>query len=413
MAAAAVLAGLLGPGSPAGGSLPDSATVADSYDGFDAKTAEQLRQDQCLMTDALRLGGTEMGGLAQNALNQSPEQLRVAANREYWNNTPLSVAYDKDRELIVQESATLDPRRDAWKNALSGLSAPGGFKSDADFYWPPAPSDAEGDFFHQVGYSTWLGDQRWKPEDTLYDNPTPVADEATVKAVTDLGTPLYSSPDPTLPTDEWQLAFAEKQAFEDLLDGDDLFTDVNADDARMFLSAGGFPRTAPDPDSLAFRLAVEDLKTRFAACSWRSPIDPSKVLGKEVAAASAEWQQEIASQATQRNQMVTANRDATKALATGAKALGEMRTNLKRMTQGLAPMGPGRTGGGGLDKPLNLHHMLQTQDGPVAEVSDAMHFDNYSQLHWKAGTKIPSGIDRPEFEKWKSAYWKNRAKDFS
>ncbi|MEU1476839.1 HNH/ENDO VII family nuclease [Streptomyces sp. NPDC001668] len=40
-------------------------------------------------------------------------------------------------------------------------------------------------------------------------------------------------------------------------------------------------------------------------------------------------------------------------------------------------------------------------------------FDNYGKLHWKSGTKIPSGIDRPEFERWKTAYWKNRAKDFS
>ncbi|MFG2376011.1 RICIN domain-containing protein [Streptomyces sp. NPDC048504] len=89
------------------------------------------------------------------------------------------------------------------------------------------------------------------------------------------------------------------------------------------------------------------------------------------------------------------------------------RTNLKRMTQGLAPMAPGRTASGGIDKPMNLHHMLQTQDGPIAEVTDVMHFDNYGKLHWKSGTKIPSGIDRPEFDRWKTAYWKQRAKDFT
>ncbi|WP_229799428.1 HNH/ENDO VII family nuclease [Couchioplanes azureus] len=79
------------------------------------------------------------------------------------------------------------------------------------------------------------------------------------------------------------------------------------------------------------------------------------------------------------------------------------RTNLKRMQQGLAPMGPD-------GKPLNLHHMLQTQDGPIAEVTHSMHFDNYYELHWKVGTKIPSGIDRKAFEAWKSQYWKDRAK---
>ncbi|MFC0540716.1 polymorphic toxin-type HINT domain-containing protein [Kutzneria chonburiensis] len=81
------------------------------------------------------------------------------------------------------------------------------------------------------------------------------------------------------------------------------------------------------------------------------------------------------------------------------------RSNLKRMQQGLAPMGPD-------DKPLNLHHMLQTQDGPIAEVTNSMHFGNYNQLHWKSGTKIPSGIDRDAFNTWKSQYWKDRAAGF-
>ncbi|MFI8948899.1 HNH/ENDO VII family nuclease [Streptomyces sp. NPDC053750] len=81
------------------------------------------------------------------------------------------------------------------------------------------------------------------------------------------------------------------------------------------------------------------------------------------------------------------------------------RSNLKRMKQGLAPMGPD-------GKPMNLHHMLQTQDGPIAEVTHSMHFGNYNQLHWKAGTKIPSGIDRDAFNAWKSQYWKDRAAGF-
>jgi RHS repeat-associated protein len=81
------------------------------------------------------------------------------------------------------------------------------------------------------------------------------------------------------------------------------------------------------------------------------------------------------------------------------------RSNLKRMKQGLAPMGPD-------DKPLNLHHMLQTQDGPIAEITHSMHFGYYGQLHWKSGTKIPSGIDRPSFESWKTRYWIQRAVGF-
>ncbi|MGW2698390.1 hypothetical protein ACWC3Y_42915, partial [Streptomyces sp. NPDC001296] len=85
----AVLAGLaVQPGS----SMPPSALVADSYDGFDVKGAEQLRQDQCLMADALRLGGPGIYGLAQDALNQPADKLHGAANRDYWTDTPLSKA---------------------------------------------------------------------------------------------------------------------------------------------------------------------------------------------------------------------------------------------------------------------------------------------------------------------------------
>ncbi|GGL24911.1 hypothetical protein GCM10010095_07480 [Streptomyces anthocyanicus] len=353
----AVVAGLIGPEPPSDGPLPGTSAVADSYDGFDTDAAEQLRQDQCLMAGALRLGGPEMGGIAQTALNQTPEQLHVAADQEYWNDTPLALAYVKDRELIDQESATLDPRVQAWQDTLSGLSTPGGFKSVTDFSWPPG-SGGGADFFDQVGYSTWLGEQWWKEEARFYEDPSAKADEATVKAVTDLGTPLYGDAvyDPSMSQEEWALAVEQEHAFDELLTGD-LFSGMREDDARMFLSVGGFPSSAPEPGSLAFRLAVEDLKTRFAACTWTNPVDPGKVLGQEVATASVEWQREVAEQAIPRNQIIDANRDATKALATGAKALGEMlgqswtADHLARWQDYWSPGGAGWIG----DSPMIVH----------------------------------------------------------
>jgi hypothetical protein len=79
------------------------------------------------------------------------------------------------------------------------------------------------------------------------------------------------------------------------------------------------------------------------------------------------------------------------------------RTNLKRMQQGLAPMGPD-------DLPVNLHHMLQTQDGPIAEITQSLHLGqgSYGVLHMN-GNDIPSGIDRDAFAAWKTSYWKSRA----
>jgi hypothetical protein len=301
-------------------SVADTADSGDSYDGFDAKAAEQLRQDQCLLGEVLRMGGPAMFGVAQTGLNQTPDKLHTAANREYWNDTPLSTAFKQDRDAASKEgSALYDHIRDF---EISGLPTPSGFKSVADFEWPPGTSgDDRPNFFQQTGISKWIWEQFWKSEGDFYRDLTPKADDATVKAVKDLGDPLYGGDlDPTLPN--WNQRYEEHQAYDHLVNWS--MEPTAADNARLFLSYGGFPRTAPEPGSVEYRIAVEDLKSRFASCAWRTPVDPNQVLGKEVAAASAEWQQEIAAQATPRNQVLTANSSATKALAAGSKAMGEL-----------------------------------------------------------------------------------------
>ncbi|MFD3615212.1 ricin-type beta-trefoil lectin domain protein [Streptomyces sp. NPDC058676] len=333
----------------------DASPVADSYDGFDTKAAEQLRQDQCLMADVLRMGGPGMFRTAQDALNQTPDKLHTAANRERWTDTPLAKAFEADRATASKEGEALDAYTEVWKKPLDGLSTPAGF-TVTGFHWPPGTTGTGPGFFEQTGLSKWIWDRFWKSEEDFYEDPTPLADEATLKAVKDLGTPLYGNdPDPSLPGQEWQRARAEHQAWDGLVNWS--LEPTGADNARVFLGSGGFPRTAPEPGSVEHRIAVEDLKTRFASCAWRGPVDPNKVLGKEVADASAEWQQEISSQATQRNQILTANVGATKALATGSKALGEMlghswiADRLARWQDYWSAGGPGWIG----DSPMAIH----------------------------------------------------------
>ena len=79
----------------------------------------------------------------------------------------------------------------------------------------------------------------------------------------------------------------------------------------------------------------------------------------------------------------------------------EGETNLQRMGRGVAPIG---TDG----KSIELHHMLQSHDGPIAEVTSSFHKQNYSVLHINPNS-IPSGIDRSDFNAWKRKYWKDRA----
>ncbi|MFE4968313.1 ricin-type beta-trefoil lectin domain protein [Streptomyces sp. NPDC056660] len=355
MLALAVLATVAGRPDLPHDRAADFSPVADSYDGFDAKAAEQLRQDQCLMAEVLRTGGAAMFGTAQDGLDQTPDKLHTAANREYWNTTALSTAYDKDKDTADKAGDALDAYVDVWKKPLDGLSTPAGF-TETGFHWPPGTTGTGPSFFAQTGLSQWITAQFWKSEDDFYKDPTPKADDATLKAVKDLGTPLYGSdPDPSLPAPQWQQAYAEHQAWDSLVNWS--MQPTGADDARVFLSSGGFPRTAPEPGSVEYRIAVEDLKTRFASCDWRTPVDPDRVLGKEVADASAEWQREIAAQAAQRDRILNANRDATKALATGSKALGELlgqswiADHLARWQDYWSAGGPGWIG----DSPMIVH----------------------------------------------------------
>lgn len=80
------------------------------------------------------------------------------------------------------------------------------------------------------------------------------------------------------------------------------------------------------------------------------------------------------------------------------------RSNLQRMEQGLAPLGPD-------GNPINLHHMTQRDISSIAEVEQSFHQSNSKTIHINPNS-VPSGIDRKAFNKWRSDYWKNRAKDF-
>ncbi|HET6858488.1 MAG TPA: ricin-type beta-trefoil lectin domain protein, partial [Streptomyces sp.] len=312
----AVLGGLATqPGLPGPATSPRMVPAGDSYDWFEDTPAEELRQDQCLMSDVLRLGGTSMATTAQNGLNQSPEALHALANRDHWQDTPLALAYEKDRGAAAKELDALNGLHDGWSKPLGGLTPPAGF-TDADFQWPP-------NFYDQTGLMKWVAARFWKSDFDFYEDPTPSADERTLKAVDDLGAPLYGKdPAPGLPQDERDRALAELSGFEALHGRPD--ENAGADNARIFLGSGGFSRTAPQPGTAEYRVAVEDLKSRFASCAWRDPIDPNKALSEVAATAGAEWQQEASSQAVQRNQILNANADAIKALAVGSKGLGNL-----------------------------------------------------------------------------------------
>ncbi|EJF87639.1 hypothetical protein ME1_00994, partial [Bartonella vinsonii subsp. arupensis OK-94-513] len=77
-------------------------------------------------------------------------------------------------------------------------------------------------------------------------------------------------------------------------------------------------------------------------------------------------------------------------------------TNIERMKTGRAPLDAD-------DDPIELHHMLQTHDSPIAEVTNEFHKKNTAVIHINPNT-MGSGIDRDIFDRWRSKYWKDRAK---
>ncbi|WP_353944771.1 polymorphic toxin-type HINT domain-containing protein [Streptomyces sp. HUAS MG91] len=290
------------------------------YDWYEDTAAEQLRQDQCLMNGVLQLGGTTMAAVAQDALNQPADQLHVLANREHWEDTPLSKAYDADKASARKAMDDFDTLKTGWYDKLAGLDAPGGF-TESEFHWPPGSGgDGKKDFYDQTGLGQWVANRFWQQDSDFYEDPTPLADTATKNAVKALGAPLYGAD-----TDGSSAEYDRHQAYDVLTNWS--LEPTGADNARIFLESGGFPTSAPESDSAEFRIGVENLKTRFAACAWRDPIDPDRVLGEEESTSAAEWQQEIASQAAQRNQILSANTTAAKALVSGSKILGNMLGN--------------------------------------------------------------------------------------
>ncbi len=101
-----------------------TATASESEDWFEDTAAEQLRQDQCLMSDVLRLGGPSMAAVAQDGLNQPQDKLHELANREHWEDTPLAQTYKKDKDAASKELDALHALRDGWQKPLDGLETP-------------------------------------------------------------------------------------------------------------------------------------------------------------------------------------------------------------------------------------------------------------------------------------------------
>jgi RHS repeat-associated protein len=78
------------------------------------------------------------------------------------------------------------------------------------------------------------------------------------------------------------------------------------------------------------------------------------------------------------------------------------RSNVERASKGRAPLGPDGA-------PVQLHHVGQNPEGPIAEVTASTHKSFGASLHPLGNA--PSAIDRSAFGIWRANYWSCRAGD--
>ncbi|MEU3771633.1 polymorphic toxin-type HINT domain-containing protein [Streptomyces sp. NPDC032472] len=291
---------------PSAGAM-HAAALADEATPFDPAAAQKVREAQCLLGNVLRKGGSEMKAVARTGLNGTDSELLAAAARNYWETTPLSTAYKADHAAANAKFDELDARSKAWQASLYMYDIPPGY-SQAGFQWPPKDPT----IFMATGYAEWIAGRHWQDESDFYADPHPLASKESVDAAKKIAQSLYYPA-----TGE---NYEDRKEWEWHMVGS---TPMYADDARIFLQNGGFPTSAPAPDSMEFRIDVEQLKARFASCATSNPPDPHKVLNNELAVASQEWQSEVAGQRSQRDSILGAEQAASKDLQIAAQAMAE------------------------------------------------------------------------------------------
>ena len=83
-------------------------------------------------------------------------------------------------------------------------------------------------------------------------------------------------------------------------------------------------------------------------------------------------------------------------------------TNLEKMLDGRAPIGND-------GKPVQLHHVLQKESGPMVEVREVTHREYYRILHGLGGHGMSFRNDpllKRQYNNFRASYWKWRARTY-
>jgi hypothetical protein len=238
--------------------------------GPEAAAAQQVRQDQCLLSNVLRIGGPAMKRVAVAGLGGDAAALHAAANPSYWTGTPLDTAYQTDHQA---ESAKLGQLQTFHQNlgkvngtmSLSALRTPGVIPNGPEDPWKTVVPSLR-DPFSDIGFGSWVAQNFWTSESTFYTDPVPLAAKSSVDALTALGNSRYQEPAGTDPN--FQQELREWQAWRDMSFMHGYYADDTGSCWRTAASRG--PPRSPARSSSGSRPSRSRRASRVARSRTRS-----------------------------------------------------------------------------------------------------------------------------------------------
>ncbi|GHA84495.1 hypothetical protein ACIQRS_30450 [Streptomyces termitum] len=252
-----------------------------------AATGEQELADMCRLGRVLHSGGPLVKDLTKTALAGAPADRRLALTENSAGKTPVELANSKDWDTAPPPPGFETEQQKRWLEQIGKFQ----------YHFDAPEFDTETREFRR--------DSHQRTQDATFEDLVPRAGAESVARVAEII-------DQTKASDEY---FVELDRFQKELAAllgagagtlTDLTVGMSADDARMFLQAGGFPKTAPEAGTVEFRTEVEALKTRWANCDHENASDPYRVMGDVVETARAEYQAELDTQSAFRNTIVDA-----------------------------------------------------------------------------------------------------------
>ncbi|BFU47671.1 LamG-like jellyroll fold domain-containing protein [Krasilnikovia sp. MM14-A1004] len=274
--------------------------------------APTARADRCAVGHWLHVGGPEVKAVAAQALAGSSSDRRDSLAASTFTTNALESARFRDSDRYLTALRAQQQRYDAWGAVVKPYTVWGdAFKT----FWTVPPY---GDDVHR--FLMERNDDAFKE---YFRNPPPpkpnqaALDQAlAIAAKMDPWNGWTEVPENGPRPEDWQVK------------------SWSANRVERFLRFGGYPRVAPVPGSPEFRMEVEAAKLLWSNCeaddpdgTWRpvlsGMIPPPGPLHDAVTTAKAEWNAELAAQATQRNNIVAAETQAVSDVRAASAAMIE------------------------------------------------------------------------------------------